>query len=133
MPVLRTKQITKFEQELSRDPALRIELFLQDNHADKWESIEPKERKLRVRAGMLRAERHGLTHPNDVLAYVMLMFEVAPDFDQRPRIRQLLEWSAQFTQGRITAVMDHTTPDDWVEAREKTHPEAWKYLISRLA
>src|SRR5436189_76282 len=54
-----------------------------------------------VAAGIRRARSHGLTWEYSITAFVALMFEVAPNFEEQPKIRGTLNNEAVAPDSRI--------------------------------
>ncbi len=48
-----------------------------------------------VEIGFQRGKRHGLMDDADLFSYVSVMFEIAPNFDEEPTLRAILEDSNQ--------------------------------------
>lgn len=74
----------------------------------------------RIRTGIRRARKHGLDTDGAAVAFVTLMFLVAPDFDRHPAIRAALSDQRLPADERIRAVFISTTEDDWAAAAEAT-------------
>lgn len=55
-----------------------------------------------------RARGHGLSSDNDILGFVHVMFEIAPNFDQEPTLRMFLSNSRQTPSQRWQALFAGT-------------------------
>jgi hypothetical protein len=60
-----------------------------------------------VRGGIRRAESHGFKTAEDTTAFISIMFEIAPNFDDQPPIREVLDEEA------------------WAEAEKNYNEKAW--------
>ena len=58
--------------------------------------------------------------------FVALMFEVAPDFDTDPKIRDLLGDQSWPLDARLDAVGDALTDDEWGQVAARADPKAWE-------
>ncbi len=72
----------------------------------------------RARLGIGRARRAGFTQPEEITAFVTLMFVVAPDFDAHPRIASALRNLSG--PNRLQNVFQQTAEEDWAEAAGQT-------------
>lgn len=89
---------------------------LAEENPDALADIEDAVIQARIRAGIRRARKHGLDTDGAAVAFVTLMFLVAPDFDRHPAIKQALANSALPADERIRTLFSATTEDDWAEA-----------------
>lgn len=78
----------------------------------------------RIRSGILRARKHGLDTDGAAVAFVTLMFLIAPDFDRHPAIKAALSDKRLPADERIRSVFISTTEDDWAAAAEAS--AGWK-------
>ncbi|HNY41619.1 MAG TPA: hypothetical protein PKJ41_14560 [Bryobacteraceae bacterium] len=72
----------------------------------------------RIRLGIRRARKHGLDTDGAAVAFVTLMFLVAPDFDRHPAIKVALSNASLPADERIRAIFSATSEDDWAAAAE---------------
>jgi hypothetical protein len=89
---------------------------LREEHASRCEGIGGEELTRRVEIGIARARGHGLTWDASITAFVAIMFEVAPTFDEQPAIRRVLSDRRLSADRRIDALWDRTSEEDWDEA-----------------
>lgn len=80
----------------------------------------------RIRLGIERARERGLGTDGAVTAFVTLMFLVAPNFDEHPRIREALEDAAGGADERMRRIFEKTSEADWDEAAARAC--AWEEL-----
>lgn len=81
-----------------------------------------------VRSGVARARGHGLRSLGDLTAFVSIMFEVAPTFDEQPELRRVLEDEGAPAGGRLDALFDEELEGAWEEAARydgAAWAEAW--------
>jgi hypothetical protein len=60
------------------------------------------------------------------------MFTVAPNFDEHPKIRQLLTESHVPPDARLAHLADAITLEEWVQARDAGNENAWR-IVARAA
>ncbi|HEY0459048.1 MAG TPA: hypothetical protein VGC97_07815 [Pyrinomonadaceae bacterium] len=79
-----------------------------------------------VRGGIRRAERHGFTTAEDTTAFISIMFEIAPNFDEQPQIKPVLD-DRNFAPGdRFERLWSPLVPDEaWEEAENNYSENAW--------
>jgi hypothetical protein len=79
-----------------------------------------------VRGGIQRAERHGLTLAEDVAAFISIMFEIAPNFDEQPQIKSVLDDKSFAPEDRIGRLWSPpVTEEAWTEAEKNYNENAW--------
>ncbi|HEX5748539.1 MAG TPA: hypothetical protein VFZ09_20030 [Archangium sp.] len=83
-----------------------------------------------VAAGLDRARGHGLRTPENLTAFVSIMFEIAPNFDEHPAIARVLGDSSIPIDERMDALFTKLPPSAWEQAERSYDPAAW-YSESR--
>jgi hypothetical protein len=92
-----------------------------EEQAEAVADLKDKEIERRARLGIHRARGAGFTQPEEITAYVTLMFVVAPDFDAHPKIAAAL---AELNgPKRLQKLFQQTAEEDWAEAAE--HSVGW--------
>jgi len=97
-----------------------------DEHPEAVAELRDAEILRRVRLGISRARSHDLTSEGAITAFVTLMFLIAPNFDQHPRIRKALDNPSVEPDQRIQQIFQKTAEADWDEAAENAC--AWDEL-----
>lgn len=85
-----------------------------------------------VASGIARASSHGLTQESAIQDYVLLMFEVAPNFDQHPAFAKALRDTAAEgvdEDARIHAILERVTVEEWNQAAENYDENAWGVVV----
>jgi hypothetical protein len=93
-----------------------IARHLRAEHPARCEGLGDEELARRAEIGIARARAHGLTWDASITAFVAIMFEVAPTFDEQPAIRRVLSDRRVSANRRIDALWDRTSEEDWDEA-----------------
>ena len=79
-----------------------------------------------VKGGIRRAESHGFKIAEDQSAFVSIMFEIAPNFDEQPQIKAVLNDDQFAPEDRIERLWSPLVPEEAWEEAEKNHNEnAW--------
>ncbi|MFT3772594.1 MAG: hypothetical protein QM820_44960 [Minicystis sp.] len=111
----------------AREPAFLDDLVahLRAYHPDAVEDLSDDEIRARARVGVRRAGRYGFDKGRTAAAFVALMFEIAPNFDEHPAIRRCLTDEAIPVDARILDLVHRTTAAAWEEAEEAYDDAAW--------
>ena len=79
-----------------------------------------------VKGGIKRAESHGFSRAEDITAFISIMFEVAPNFDEQPPIKTVLDDGNFPPEERIERLWSPLVTDEQWEAAENGYNEkAW--------
>ncbi|MBS1794068.1 MAG: hypothetical protein JSS81_09455 [Acidobacteria bacterium] len=79
-----------------------------------------------ARGGIRRAESHGFATAEDITAFFSVMMEIAPNFDEQPAIRAVLD-DEQFEPAmRLERLWSPLVPEAaWEEAEKNYNENAW--------
>jgi hypothetical protein len=135
MLTIRQEQFDAFEHVTEAEFERRLMAYLVENHEDavvrlptgEFRVAELPAELLReiVRNGIARARSHDLTWESTVTAFVVIMFAVAPNFDEHPLIRRALKDARFEPNARLDEMWDSTTNENWETARASYDPAAW--------
>lgn len=73
-------------------------------------------RRASVIAGIKRARAHGLSSDEDLMAYVLMMYSINPNFDQQPQIAAALADTTSSPHERWDRIFGEDFDDAWEEA-----------------
>lgn len=125
MFVLKTAQIQHFiaadENELVDVIAKSIRLA----NGTRVASYDDKELGSMVKIGIARARTHGLTRAEAIAAFVAVMFEIAPRFDEQVEINEVLKDERFAPEVRLSQLFDRVTDAAWIEAQKKYEDSFW--------
>lgn len=110
------QQIDAMAQEGRAAYARDLARYLRAEHEDAVRSLGDEDLLRRVHLGIARAEGHGMTWDSTITAFVAMMFEIAPTFDEQPGIRRVLTDGQIAPDLRVDALWKRTTAEDWEEA-----------------
>lgn len=92
---------------------------------DSVRDIDPVSLREMVANGLARARGHGLGRAKDLTAFVALMFEIAPNFDEQADIRRALADPSVPIDRRFDAMLEGVPDRAWDEAEKRRNPAAW--------
>lgn len=125
MVVIRKEQIQHFiaadEQELVVEVAKSIRKAVGERLA----LYNDDQLKEMVKIGIERARRNKLTLAEDIAAFVAIMFEVAPRFDEQKDIRAVLDDEKLPPELRFQKLFDFTQDQAWIEAERRYDDSFW--------
>lgn len=78
-----------------------------------------------VRTGIARARRYGMTFESSIAAFVAVMFEIAPNFDEHRLCQVLLGDEQTAPDARLDELLDVLTEKNWESIRADYNPQAW--------
>ncbi len=78
-----------------------------------------------VSNGLARARSHGFTSPEDLTAFVALMFVMAPNFDEHPVLQKILDDRTIPEDQRLDRLLVDELNLCWEEVEENYDGEAW--------
>lgn len=124
--ILRTAQVeaiaaaaeTSFIQDLAKK--------VRSGHAEAAGNLDDAELERRLRIGVARARSHGARLQSALGLFVALMFEIGPNFDQHPAIRDALRSGPEQPDDRVLTLPDRVSEPHWVEAQERADASAWQ-------
>ncbi|MFH1897552.1 MAG: hypothetical protein ABH886_04850 [Candidatus Desantisbacteria bacterium] len=78
-----------------------------------------------VSNGLTRARSHGLTDPENLTAFVALMFVMAPNFDEHPVFQKILDDESIPVDQRLDRLLIDELNSCWEEAEKNYNGDAW--------
>lgn len=75
--------------------------------------------------GLARARSYGIEWEAPLAAFIVLMFEFAPNFDEHPAARAVLRDPSLPANARVYALNDRLTDRHWEEMVEGCDMDAW--------
>ncbi len=123
---IRREQMEVFQRRAEENFVRKLELYLRQHHAEATAVYPDELFHQMVTNGIARARRHGLTFENKIGFFVALMFEIAPNFDEHPRLREILEDRSAPTDEQIEMLTEWAIERDWQEAKANYDAQAWQ-------
>jgi hypothetical protein len=78
-----------------------------------------------VRIGIERAKSHDLTRGEDIAAFVAVMFEIAPKFDEQEEIKAVLNDPMFPPEDRLYQLFERVSEGAWEEAEKLYEDTFW--------
>jgi hypothetical protein len=140
---IRNEQIAAFQPVADAEFVRRIAEFVRNNHARSVirtpqgptliSRLPEAQFEKMVEHAVTRAKSYGLTWESSITGFVILMFKVAPNFDQHPAINRALTDKQVSADERIKKLLEVTTSSDWWEAKDSYDASAWQVLSKGAA
>jgi hypothetical protein len=136
MLTIRREQFSVFDQVTEAAFIRRVVEHLAEEHSDTLVKTSVAESTLRelpgadlhemVRRGVERARAYGLTWESSLTSFVVLMFVVAPNFDEHPLIKRVLQDNNVEPDLRIDRLWELTSEENWEAAAAGYDAGAWE-------
>ncbi len=124
--IIRNDQINSLREDDYPRLIETIRQYLRDNHQSAVMGFDDEQLRSMIRVGIKRAEKYEMNSDAGFGAFVAIMFEVAPNFDEHPNIKKALMDKTVSPNSRILDIIHRTTEKDWDEAEQSYDPEGWK-------
>lgn len=135
MVIIRPEQLEAFQPAAEVAFERRVAEYLRENHAEEFVIIPSGEHQVQdlddetllrmVRAGVERARSYGMAGESAITAFIILMFTVAPNFDEHPLIRRTLIDVRDEPDQKIDKLLEQTTDENWEVSQEGYDARAW--------
>ncbi|OLE51444.1 MAG: hypothetical protein AUG51_23415 [Acidobacteria bacterium 13_1_20CM_3_53_8] len=136
MLIIRPEQMEVFKPQADAQFAERVAAYLRRKHADVVvrlvggatlvNRLSDETLMKMVRLGIERALSYDFTWESSITAFIVLMFKVAPNFDQHPLIARALKDARFAPEERVEKIWERVTSKNWEAAREDYDPRAWQ-------
>jgi hypothetical protein len=133
--MIRPDQIAALDTALKARFIGQIASYLRANHptaeiqlpgrAGSIASLREPYLRMLIANGIERACQHKLEFESNQMAFVVLMFLVAPNFDEYPPVARILKAHEQIADFRFHRVWEDLTDADWQNAKRNYHAAAW--------
>lgn len=118
---LRPQQLDQLLQQDIEDFIERLLQLIADNMPEEIRGIPPALLREQIRLGIRKAWRYGLTSDEQVMAFVAVMFEIAPNFDREPVLQRVLQ-DTQLVPARRWDALFADTPELNAAWERAAHP-----------
>jgi hypothetical protein len=127
---IRRDQIRTLQRSVDQAFVQRVCHHLRDHHPKAIEGLDIASLDKRVTYGIERARSYGLTAQNALAAFVTLMFEIGPAFDEQTDIQCVLRDPLIGPNDRMEALPFLVRIGAWEEAGQTAIPDAWERILS---
>ena len=125
MLVIRDAQIQSFIAQNDNDVVKLVCDAVVKSNPERVKNIRPLRLISMAKIGIERAKQTGVTRPEDIAAFVALMFEISPKFYRHPQVAAVLA-DANYTMGeRIAQLPERVNDEQWEEICLAYDPKFW--------
>lgn len=125
MLVIRQEQIQRFIAADEGQLVLVVSKALRAIDPERIKDYEDAKLAEMIKIGIACARSHQLERAEDITAYIALMFEIAPRFDEQKEIKQILS-EPTFPPGeRFYQLFERVSDEAWCEAQNLYEKEFW--------
>ncbi len=125
MLIIREEQIQHF---IAADEDQLVRLIGQivcEANAERTTDYEDKTLAEMVKIGIERAKHHDLQNAEDISAFVAVMFEIAPNFDEQEQIKAVLADTNFQPAERFFQLFERVSDEDWKIAENLYNADIW--------
>lgn len=125
MLVIRREQLEAF---IAPDETALVQVVsraVREANGERLSGYDDKELTTMVKIGIERARSRGLKFAEDIAAFVAIMFEVAPRFDEQAEINAALSDENLTPELRLETLFARANEPAWTEAEKKYEDSFW--------
>ncbi len=123
--IIHPKQMKVFEAHAADHFVHSLMRTARKDFAEQVDKLGDAELESLVRHAIERARSHGFTWESSLAGFLALMFHIAPNFDEHPAFRRVLDDKSMQEDERLEAVFSAVSPQEWEEAEEAYDDDAW--------
>ena len=125
MLVIRQEQIQHFIAENDDALVRLIRQIMRECCPGRVENYSDKVLDGMIRLGLEKAKKHKFAKAETIAAYVTVMFEIAPNFDEQPTIKQVLEDDNYIEDDRFFQLWSRVDEKVWHDAEKGYDAKIW--------
>jgi predicted small metal-binding protein len=125
MLVIREEQIQRFIANDEEELVKSIKQHIREENSEKIVVFSDEMFEEMVRTGIKRAKSHGFERAEDIAAFVAVMFEIAPNFDEQPEIKKILDDSNIPGEQKFERFWEQVSDESWKKAEANYDSDAW--------
>jgi hypothetical protein len=125
MLVIRKKQIQEFIATNDDQLAKVVAEAVREANGDRVAEYDDSELARMARIGIDRARSRGLFNAEDIAAFVAIMFEIAPRFDEQPEIDAAFKDARLPPELRFKMLFQMVPDAAWAEAGKRYDDSFW--------
>lgn len=127
---LRETQLRLCSEAIDRDLVKVIYWHMRNHHSRPVQFLGRNELEARVQIAIQRARGYGLGTISDLAGYAALMFELAPNFDQHPSFRRVLEDHTIESATKMRKLSQVISDAEWNEAAASYDRHYWAKALA---
>jgi hypothetical protein len=127
---LRDSQLKLCAEAIDRDLVKVIYWHMRNHHSRPVQFLDRNGLEARVRVAITRARKYGLGTISDLAGYTALMFELAPNFDQHPSFKRVLEDQTITNETKMRRLSQVISDTEWNEAAASYDRHDWAKALA---
>lgn len=125
MLVIRKEQIQHFIAQDEMDLVRLIRQIMRECCPVRVESYSDKVLDGMIRLGVEKSKKYNFEKSETIAAYVAVMFEISPNFDEQPSIKEVLEDQTYISDDRFFQLWRRVDEKVWLEAEQGYDARLW--------
>lgn len=125
MLVIRREQLDAFIAANDNELVGLVAAAVKTANALRTSNYGPELLRGMITTGIERARSHGLAKPEDIAAFVAVMFEVAPNFDEQREIKAILDDANFPPSDRFYQLFERASDETWLDAEKRYDDLVW--------
>lgn len=125
MLVIRKQQIQEFIARNEQELVDVVRQAIRGANGDRVSDYHDGQLNAMLKIGIERAQSHKLTGAEDIAAFVAIMFEIAPRFDEQSEIAAVLTDEKFSPDQRFNQLFQRVPPQAWIDAGKRYDDSFW--------
>ncbi|HEY0429900.1 MAG TPA: hypothetical protein VGC76_19105 [Pyrinomonadaceae bacterium] len=125
MLIIRKEQIQYFIAETDAELIELIARAIRVGNGERVLEYSDETVERMVKIGIARARAHDFERAEDIAAFVAVMFEIAPNFDENAEVKAILDDTNFSVEERFKQLWGRTSDKLWVELENEYDARIW--------
>lgn len=125
MLIIRTEQIQHFIAKDDAELTGLIAQAIREANPERVADYDNENLNKMIETGIARARSYNIERAEDIAAFVALMFEIAPNFDEQDEIKTVLQDANFSASDRLAQIWERTTDEAWEKAEQNYQSNVW--------
>lgn len=125
MLTIRTEQIQHFIAKDDSELVKLIAEIIRTANPERVAGCTDETIESMVKIGIERARTHDFDRAEDIAAFVGVMFEISPTFDEKDEIKVILDDADSPVEERFEQLWEVTPDETWKELEDKYDAKVW--------
>lgn len=127
---LRESQLKLCAEAIDRDLVKVIYWHMRNHHSRPVQFLDRPGLEARLQIAIHQARRYGLGTISDLASFAALMFELAPNFDQHPSFKRILEDQSIMVEVKMKKLSSAMSDVEWNEAAASYDRNYWAKALA---
>jgi hypothetical protein len=125
MLIIRKEQIQHFIAETDEQLVKLIAGIMREANSARVTDYSNETLEAMVKIGIERARTHDFERAEDIAAFVAVMFEISPNFDENSEVKAILEDESFPVEERFKQLWGRVSDETWRELENKYNARVW--------